>query len=237
MREAIASRFTAAAGRGVLRLAWLAAAVSVHVLAAAPARAQEWGQYLGFEDAFSVNFPGEPDISQTTYATQYGVTLPARVYAAADALGAYSVTAVDWREAPQLHEALDAACRATVGDLRGGDNPGICGNRLRIDIMGAMLHAAYGFLTRGSEVTLFSFTSADGVSGVRVQLLNADGSRTYAAIHWHEFRLYIVEGTAPQGMPPPSAFPVSIGFIDEYGRRIQYQEDYAPLFPVPPRSR
>ncbi len=216
----------------------LAVAAIVLALEAAPAHSQDWSQYLAFDDSFSVNFPGEPNVRETTYATEYGLTLPARVYSAEDDFGAYSVTAVDWRDAVELHEELHEACQAATGDLLGGDNPGICSaNRARDEILGAVLHAASGFLKRGSEVTYFARVTTEGVEGVRIQFLNEDDSRTYTAMHWHENRLYILEATAPAGMPPPNTFPVSIGFIDEYGRRIRYAERYVPLFPVPPRAR
>ncbi len=100
-----------------------------------------------------------------------------------------------------------------------------------------MLHAASDFLKRESEVAYFARVTTEGVEGVRIHLLNEDGSRTYTAMHWHEYRLYILEATAPVGMPPPNTFPVSIGFIDEYGRRIRYAERYVPLSPIPPRAR
>jgi len=222
---------------GVMRLMSLAAAAFVLTLEAAPAQSQDWSQYLAFEDFFSISFPGEPTVHETTYMTAYGLTLPARVYTAEDDFGTYSATAVDWREAEELHEAHFAACQASVGDLRGGDNPGVCGNRARGEIGGAILHAAFSFLKRGSEVTYFGQSNAEGVEGVWTQLLNEDGSRTYAAMHWHDYHLYIVEATAPEGMPPPSFFLVSIGFIDEHGRRIRYAGRYSPVFPVPPRSR
>jgi len=220
-----------------VQIPFAAAAVAL-ALEAVPAQSQDWSQYLAFEDFFSINFPGEQKVRETTYTTEYGLALPARVYTAEDEFGTYSVTAVDWSEAVELHEELYEACQAATGDLRGGDNPGICStDQARNEIQGAVLHAAFGFLKRGSEVTYFGQVSADGVEGIRIQLRNEDGSRTYAAMHWHEYRLYIVEASAPEGMPPPSSFPVSIGFIDEYGTRIQYAGRYSPLFPIPPRSR
>ena len=96
---------------------------------------------------------------------------------------------------------------------------------------------AYGFVSRGGEVTYLAKMDSEEVDGVRVHLLSEDGSRTYATAHWHEYRLYVIEATAPPGAPPPNSFPVSIGFIDEEGKRVRYEERYAPLFPTPARSR
>jgi len=215
-----------------------AAAVAVVALESVPAQSQDWSQYLAFDDAFSINFPGEPHVRETTYATEYELDLPARVYTAEDDFGVYSVTVVDWGDAVELHAALHEACQAATGDLLGGDNPGICSaDQAQDEILGADLHAASAFLKSGSEVTYFARVTTEGVEGIRIHLLNEDGSRTYAAMYWHEYHLYILEATAPAGMPPPNTFPVSIGFVDEFGRRIRYAERYIPLLPAPPRAR
>ena len=237
MHRADTFPFTFTSPSGVMRVILLAATMWVLALKATPAQPQEWSQYLAFEDFFSAGFPGEPAEHETTYLTEFGLTLPARVYNAEDDFGTYSVTAVDWREAPQLHEASYEACKASVGDLRGGDNPAVCGNQTNGEIRGATLHAAIGFLRRESELTHFGLTAAEGVEGTHIQLINEDGSQTHVAIYWHEYRLYIMEATAPRGMPPPVAFSTSMGFIDVEGRRIRYSGRYTPLFPVPSRGR
>lgn len=216
----------------------LAAAPLVLMLNSGPAQCQEWRQYLAPDDFFSIDFPGEPTVRGTSYETEYAITLPARIYTAGDDFGTYSITAVDWREAPALHEARYEACMASTGDLPGGEGPGVCSrNGAGNEIGGAMLHAAFGLIGRGGEVTYFGQMDAEEVEGIRVSLLNADGSRTIGATHWHEDRLYIIEATAPQGAPTPNSFPVSMGFIDEQGRRVRYEERYSPLLPTPRRSR
>ena len=220
-----------------VRVALLATTIWVLAVIATPAHSQEWNQYLAFEDFFSVGFPGEPVTHETTHLTEFGLTLPARVYSADDRFGEYAVTAVDWREAAQLHEVSYEACKASVDDLRGGDNPAVCGNYTNGEIRGAALHAAAEYLRRDSELTHFGLTAAEGVEGTRIQLRNQDGSQTYVVIYWHELRLYIMDATSPQGMPPPVAFTTSMGFIDVEGRRIRYSGRYSPLFPVPSRGR
>ena len=86
-------------------------------------------------------------------------------------------------------------------------------------------------------MTQFAYSRADLVEGHHLQLANADGSSTFAAIHMHENRLYIVEGTVPAGSPVPGLFQQSLGFIDSEGNRIRYATAYANGFPAPPRSR
>ena len=44
-----------------------------------PAAAQEWTEFASQADRFSIVFPGEPTITETTYTSQFGAELPARV--------------------------------------------------------------------------------------------------------------------------------------------------------------
>ncbi|TDJ18706.1 MAG: hypothetical protein E2O65_05565 [Gammaproteobacteria bacterium] len=224
---------TVAGRQRVVRLLSLTAAALALAFVAVPGQAQEWSQYFAFDDRFSVDFPGEPSIHETTYTTEFGHTLPARVYTAEDDFGTYSVTAVDWRGAQALHEEKFEACQRATGDLGGGDNPGHCSLRYaRMEIRGVTLHAAFDFLERGSEVTHFGYTHSGWVEGIGIQLLDEDGSRSSVIIHWHDYRLYIAEAITPPGMPPPILFSTALSFLDEDGLRISYEEGYTPLFPA-----
>jgi hypothetical protein len=60
---------------------WIPLAV-VMLSLSTPAFAQEWTRFVNTEDGFSANFPGQPRVDVLTYATEYGQTLPARVYRA-----------------------------------------------------------------------------------------------------------------------------------------------------------
>ena len=210
--------------RGVMCLISLAAAALFLALEAASAQVQEGNQYLAFEDRFSADFPNAPTIRESSYTTELGIILPTRVHMAEDDFGKYSVTVVDWRNSEELYETFLAGCQD-------------CDGAMPNDIRGAALHAAFGFVSRGGEVTYLGQMDTEEVQGVRIHLLNEDGSRTYGTTHWHEYRLYIIEATAPPSAPPPHFFPVSIGFIDEAGRRVRYVERYSPLFPTPARVR
>ena len=67
----------------------------------------------------------------------------------------------------------------------------------------------------------------DLVDGNLVQLTNnADRSRTFAAIHMHDNRLYVLDGTVPEGYPEPGLFQQSMGFVDRDGNGIRYQALY-----------
>ena len=64
-----------------MRLSPLVVAIFITCLSG-PAAAQEWTEFVSLEDGFACNFPGQPTISQTTYTSQMGADLPARVYSA-----------------------------------------------------------------------------------------------------------------------------------------------------------
>ena len=207
--------------------------VTAALLLLHPARsfAQDWMEFSSPTDFFSVNFPGEPQVKDITYTSEYGLTLPGRVYSVAQGTNRYSVTVVDYSNAEKLHVERAAKCKAAGGD---GDS---CGSPGRADVRGAIVYAAWAFIKRDAEMTHFANYNADLVEGLRLQLLNADRSRTYAVIHMHEYRLYILEGTVAAGLPPPALFQQSLGFLDKEGRRIRYETTYSHGFPTPKRTR
>src|SRR5678815_503397 len=77
----------------------------------------------------------------------------------------------------------------------------------------------------------------DLVEGHQLQLTNnADKSRTFVAIYMHDNRLYISEGTVPDGDPEPGLFQQSLGFVDSDGNGIRYRDYYDNDYPPPPRA-
>ena len=172
--------------------------VAFLVAAAGSVSAQDWVTIKFIDDGFRANFPGEPTIEPITYDTEMDMQLPGRVYHAADALGDYSTTVVDYRTSQQLHDEHSNRCRAADGaNQLDGDT---CQNNFEMEVLGAIDHAAAGFLTReGVEVTQFGTYFIDRVLGREMRLTNADGSRTYVGIHQHTGRLYIHQATVPVG--------------------------------------
>ncbi len=201
-------------------------AVAYLTFASVPALAQEWIEYVSRDDLFTVNFPAEPDVQHITYATEYGLTLPARMYRSGSGGSRYSVTVVDYAPAEKTHAERSKACTGY---------PDTCGNRWRAEIRGAMEYAALAFMQRDARMTQYAYANTDLIEGRRLQMLNADKSRTFAAIHLHQNRLYIIEGTVPANGPPPALFQQSIGFVDEEGRRVRYQNIYSNAYDAPPR--
>jgi hypothetical protein len=216
---------------------------TVFILAVSvPALAQDWIPVTSREDGFRANYPGQPRVETITYATEFRMPLPGRVYRASDALGRYSTTVVDYRGIERLHNERVSTCLAAKGaNFQDGD---ACQNDFRIDVAGAMDHAASNVLKRdGSKVTQYGLYFVELVTGRLMQLTNSDRSRTYAAFHQHAGRLYIHEATVPAGMPEPILFMQSLAWVDEQGLAIRYRTLYTEGYgewkfphPVPPRT-
>jgi hypothetical protein len=214
----------------------LVAATLVLALSA-PALAQEWTEFVSREDRFTANFPGKPTITETTYKSQFGAELPARVYSATLGPSRYSLTVVDYRPIEQILGEKAKACPAGAETCRGGlgsTGPGYSW----ADKAGAMIYAVWQFMQRDAKVTEYNWNNIDQVVGHIMHLTNnADKSRTYVGIYMHEDKLFISEGTVPAGYPAPGLFQQSMGWLDENGNGIRYQKHYVNGQPTPPRTR
>src|SRR5262249_54829995 len=69
---------------------------------AGPLFAQEWIEFANREDRFTCNFPSQPKVTETTYRSQMGADLPARVYSATQGQSRYSITVVDYNQAQPI---------------------------------------------------------------------------------------------------------------------------------------
>jgi hypothetical protein len=221
-----------------MRVIPLVSAASLLIMSA-PAIAQDWIEYLNRQDAFTVNFPQQPRVQDITYKTEYGLALPGHVYAVESGKNRYSITVVDLADTEKLHTARVEDCKKKGGE---GD---ACQNDWRVDVQGAIVHAAFQFFQRNAKVTHYSWYVLDQVEGNQLQLANPDGSRTFAAIHRHGTRLYILEATVPKGAPAPGLFQQSLQFLDDQGKPLRYRRFYTTgysdewKFPAapPPRAR
>ena len=193
-----------------------------------PAFAQEWIEYVSRTDFFSVNFPDQPQVRDITWETEYGITLPGRVHEYVDGPNRYSVTVIDYRNVQKIHAARLEGCTKY---------PNLCNNPYVGELRGAIDYAAWSILKRDAKLTHYAYYNTDRVEGRRIQLLNSDKSKTFAAIHMHQNRLYILEGTVAANMPPPGLFQQSLGFVDAEGRRIRYESPYSNAYPPPPLQR
>ena len=211
------------------RMSLIAAAWVLFI--SATAFAQEWIEYASQQDFFTVNFPSQPKVQDINYTTEYGITVPGRVYSSADGANRYSMTAIDFTGAEKLHAERSKKCLAT------GAYPDVCTDHGKGDLRGAIDFAVWGFMQRDAKITFYAYTNVDLVEGRQIQLTNPDASRTFVAIHMHENRLYILEGTVPKGAPQPALFQQSLGFIDKEGKRIRYETTYSNAYPPPRRTR
>jgi len=219
----------------MLRIALTTAALVLGVTGTGSAQA--FIQYVSQQDGFGVSFPGEPAVRETTWKSEGGLPLPARVYTVDNKRGKYSVTVVDYKDIERLSNERAAECQK-----RGGEGDA-CMNSWRSDVAGAIVWAASQMMQRDAKVTFYAFMIQDLVSGHQLQLLNADESRTFAAMLMHLTKLYILEATVPRGAPAPGLFQQSLMFVDEQGRSIRYQTYYSHTysdewrFPAPPPRR
>ena len=220
-----------------MRCRVVVAAVWWLVVSGTPAAlAQEWTEFVSREDGFMTNFPGPPMVTQTTYKSQFGADLPARVYSASLGPSRFSLTVVDYRPIEKILTAKAASCPAGAETCRGGGTSTGAGY-WKADVAGAMLYALWPFLKRDATLTQLIWNNINLVEGQLLHLTNKDKSRTFVGIFMHDNRLYITEGTVPDGYPEPGLFQQSLSWVDANGNDIRYKTLYRNGFPVPERDR
>jgi hypothetical protein len=196
------------------------------LLLAQPVSGQEWVEYANRVDRFTVPAPGEPNVETITWDSEYGAKFPGRVYRWQQGRTRYSVTVVDYSDSQRIHSELNHIAYS------GGPGPG--GVYWLVDIAGSVAYAATTYRQKpGVKVTYDAFHYIEFVTGLELQLTNADESRTYAGIYLHENRLYILDATAPTGAAPPIIFQQSFGFLDADGKPVRYRPFYVNAFPAP----
>ncbi len=191
------------------------------ILITATASAQSWRTFTAPEDYFSVNFPAEPTVREFRYASEYGATLPGKIYEVRNGDSLHSVTVVDFTDARRIYEELPDRTDE-------GNNAALS----LYDQRGSVAYAARQFRLRGGEVTYDAWHHIDLVEGHQIQMTNPDRSRTYASMYLHDGRLYVLEATVPAGSLPQGLFQQSLSFLDEDGKRIRYE-----LYPDGSRTR
>ena len=186
------------------------------------AAAQAWEVYDSRQDGFSVNFPGQPRITETTWQSQLGYTLPARVYSAERDRARFSVTVIDYTSLEQQGIARWKQCPPGNSQCRDGGQT-IGPGYWKQDERGAVVYAVARYLKRPFQVTDYAWDWQDMVEGHGLQL-KGDGTRTFVYVAMHERKLYILEAAAPEEEPEPGLFTQSLGWLDEDGNRIRYTE-------------
>ena len=200
--------------------------VALGVFMAVPAAAQEWMEYRSVRDGFHALFPGEPSVTDTTWASQAGFMLPERVYTVERGAERYVVRVIDYRDVEQRGIERAKGCPPGAEPCLGSVNLAGVGY-WKHDVRGAPTYALLQFVRRGGQVTDLFWNQLDLVSGIMAQMVNADGSRTYTYIAMHEMRLYLSEATVPAGYPEPLIFTQAVGWLDQEGRAIRYRNMYS----------
>lgn len=196
--------------------------VSVMMVMAGTAAAQEWEELVFKEDGFKVAFPGQPKVTDTTWKSQMDYVLPGKIYSVDKGRERYSMTVIDYRSLEQ--QGIERAKTCEPGNAQCRQNAGIMGpGYWKHDARGAVMYATSRLVEKAAKVTGLGWEWQDMVEGNFVQLTNTDGSRTFAYVAMHENKLYILEGTVPKGYPEPGLFQQSMGFVDAEGNGIRYQ--------------
>ena len=172
--------------------------------------AQDWQTFTDRDEFFAVNFPGEPEVTDFLYASEWGGNLAAR---------AYTLTAndVDYR-LTVVNYGTDEKSYVEVDDHTDDDFPWL------YDFRGSIAYAAHNIRKRGGKVTFDAWHHIEMVEGHQLHITHKDNSRTYASIYLYEEkgRLYILEANAPAGSLPQGLFQQSLNFLDEDGKRVRY---------------
>ena len=187
------------------------------------AAGQDWMEYVSRQDGFSINFPGQPRITETTWQSQLNYKLPARVYSAERGAERFSITVVDYTSLEQQGIERSKACPPGNAQCRDA-GPVIGPGYWKQDERGAIVNAISRFLKRPVQVTEYNWDWQDMVEGHSLQLDGQDGRRTLVYVAMHERKLYVIEGSVPHGQPEPGLFQQSLGWLDKEGKRIRYTE-------------
>ena len=133
------------------------------VLAAGSASAQDWAEFVSARDGFRVNFPGQPTVQDTTYLSEFGYTLPARVFSAERGRERYVMTVVDYTGIEAMGRERIKTCPPGVERCRGSMNTGE--GYWKLDLGGAIVHTAWTFLQRDVKLTHMNWSWNDLVEG------------------------------------------------------------------------
>jgi hypothetical protein len=202
----------------------LSIAATLLLALAAPGAAQEWELYTNVEDGFKVNFPGRPTVTEITWTSQLNFTLPGRVYSVERGRERYSVTVVDYSSIGQQGVERGRTCPPGNENCRANAPDALGAGYARHDERGAIVFATFKLLQRDARLDTLTWDWQDMVEGHIIQLTNdADRSRTFAWVGMHAEKLYVLEGTVPEGYPEPGLFQQSLGWVDKDGNGIRYQ--------------
>lgn len=206
--------------------------VVVFLISLGTSFAQEWRTFTSQKDRFAVNFPGEPVVTDIIWDTEYEGKLPGRVYTVKQGGKTYSVTVVDYNPLRAQQEAKAKNCAPGTEDCtaetaaRRSEPNGI--GYWKTDTRGALVYTTFKYLQRDVKVTYYMWNwLGQGPEAHELQLTNnADRSKTFVAMYMHHNWLYVLEGTVPDGIPPPVIFQQSVSLLEADGKRASHGRTY-----------
>jgi hypothetical protein len=175
-----------------------------------PALAQDWHSYMDREDLFVINTPGDLEVTEFLYSTEWGGNLPAKIYS-------IDVDGIEYR-LTVVNYGTDETAYVQLEDHTDDDFPWL------YDLRGSIAYAAHNIRKRGGEITFDAWHHIEMVEGHQLQITHEDGARTYAGIYLYEEegRLYIIEAKGPANGLYQGIFQQSLHFIDQEGQRVRY---------------
>jgi hypothetical protein len=176
-----------------------------------PVPPSDYGTFVSREDFFSVHVPCKFETRDITWNTEYGSVVPGRVYSCNRGTENYSMTVINYTDIERIHKGRHDPNSADIPDLY-----------WRIDLSGSIAYAATRLRQKATKVTFDSFQLIDLIPGHQLQFTNPNGTRTFAGIYLHQYRLYILEATAPPTAAPPGLFQQSLSVLNAEGTRIRY---------------
>lgn len=170
------------------------------LLVSSSVQAQEWFEYVNMDQRFAVSLPSDPSISEGTFQSESGATLPTHIFTASYGESTFMVTVIDYA-------GVDAG-----------------------EYANALQHGVASVIARDAELTSENDASYEGMDTRMLQFTNPNNTRSFVAVTLppmvsHLERLYIIEGRSPEDDPPPGLFQQSLSFRDADGIRLRYGTD------------
>jgi hypothetical protein len=175
------------------------ATAALALMISGAALAQEFIVFVDREKRFAVNLPGQPQVEDFTYETEYGASIPARRYTAARGDDKYIVTVLDYNDAG-----------TPLTDVRGS----IAFNATKYRQLG--------------KVTFDGYQEIDRIPGLQLAIMTPEGRRIYVGLNLYDKRLYMLEANLPGNRPPPEHFRASLQVLDAEGQSIRLNDAGEP---------
>ena len=194
------------------------------LLVVGTAAAQEWEEFVSKEDGFKVDFPGTPKVTDTTWKSQMDYVLPGKVYSVDKGRERYSMTVIDYRSLEQQGIERAKTCEARQRSSAARTPASWARGTGSTTSAARSCMRPFRLLQKATKVTSLAWEWQDMVEGNFAPVdQHRIESRTFAYVAMHENKLYMLEGTVPKGYPEPGLFQQSMGFVDEDGNGIRYQ--------------